>query len=78
MVDLNAIDFEQTNNLMKRLERLKDPRKPRGIRHNVTSTLAVDICAILSGSRSFVAIGEWAGDSINHFLMINFNWISLF
>ena len=48
MVDLNAMDLEQTNNLMKRLERLKDPRKPRGIRHNVTSTLAVAICAILS------------------------------
>lgn len=62
MVDLNAMNFEQTNNLMKRLERLKDPRKARGIRHNVTSTLAVAICAILSGSRSFVAIGEWAND----------------
>jgi hypothetical protein len=39
MVDLNAMNLEQTDNLMKRLERLKDPRKPRGIRHNVTSTL---------------------------------------
>lgn len=62
MADLNAMNFDQTNGLMKRLERLKDPRKARGIRHSVTSTLAVAICAILSGSRSFAAIGEWASD----------------
>ena len=32
----------------------------RGIRHNQTSILAVAVCAVLSGARNFVAIGEWA------------------
>ena len=33
----------------------------RGIRHRKISILAVSICAILSGAKSFAAIGEWAG-----------------
>jgi hypothetical protein len=62
MVNLNAVNLEQAGGLLERLQHLKDPRKRRGIRHTVTSPLAVAICAMLSGARSFLAIGEWAQD----------------
>lgn len=62
VVDLNAVNLEHQGGLLERLQGIKDPRKPRGIRHSITSTLAVAICAMLSGARSFLAIGEWASD----------------
>jgi hypothetical protein len=43
-------------------QQITDPRKRRGIRHNAASILAVATCAVLSGARSFSAIGEWASD----------------
>ncbi len=62
-MDLNAMNLENKGGgLLERLAALKDPRKPRGIRHSITSTLAVAICAILSGARSYLAIGDWAAE----------------
>lgn len=62
VVNLNGVNLDRTDGLLERLKQLKDPRKRRGVRHSVTSTLAVAICATLSGARSFLAIGEWAAD----------------
>lgn len=62
MVDLNRVDFGGSNGLSVQLKRLKDPRKRRGIRHSAISTLMVSVCAVLSGARNFLAIGEWAAD----------------
>ena len=62
MVDLNRANLNSISGLLERLQRLEDPRKRRGIRHSLISTLAVAICAVLSGARSFVAIGEWSAD----------------
>jgi len=62
MLDLNKVNLEQRNGLLIKLQQLKDPRKRRGIRHSSTSTLAVSVCAVLSGARNFLAIGEWAKD----------------
>ncbi|MDY0323568.1 MAG: ISAs1 family transposase [Candidatus Carbobacillus sp.] len=62
MVDLNKVNLEQSGGLLEKLRPLKDPRKRRGIRHSATSTLAVAVCAVLSGARNFLAIGEWAQD----------------
>jgi len=59
-VDLNKLSIRGPGGLWKRLSELRDPRKRRGIRHSQTSILAVAVCAVLSGARSFVAIGEWA------------------
>lgn len=39
-----------------------DPRDPRGVRYPLSGMLAVAVCAVLSGARSFAAIGEWALD----------------
>jgi predicted transposase YbfD/YdcC len=42
------------------LARVPDPRKPRGVRHQVDTILALAVCAVLAGCRSFTAIGEWS------------------
>ncbi len=45
------------------LERVPDPRDPRGVRHTLTSLLLAAIAAVLAGAKSFTAIGEWAADA---------------
>ena len=39
-----------------------DPRKARGIRHGVAAILLLGACAVMTGARSFAAIGEYARD----------------
>ena len=34
----------------------------RGIRHRLVTVLALAVCAVLAGARSYVAIAEWAHD----------------
>ncbi|MBO0879992.1 MAG: ISAs1 family transposase [Mycobacterium sp.] len=42
---------------------MPDPRKRRGRRHSLVALLAVGIAAVIAGSRSFAAIGQWASDA---------------
>jgi hypothetical protein len=60
MVDLNTVSIESKDGLLDYLTLLKDSRKKRGIRHSQISILAVAICALLSGSKCFIAVGERA------------------
>lgn len=46
--------------LLSVLERVPDPRDPRGIRYPLAGVLALAVAATLVGSRSFAAIGQWA------------------
>ena len=46
--------------LLECLERVPDPRDPRGVRHTLTSLL---LAAVLAGARSFTAVGEWVADA---------------
>lgn len=62
VVDLNRVTLEGTGGLSEYLAQVTDPRKKRGIRHKQVSILAIAVCAVLSGARNFVAIGEWAAD----------------
>ena len=48
--------------LLDLLTQVPDPRKRRGRRHPLAGLLAVGIAAVVSGSRSFAAIGQWAAD----------------
>jgi len=50
----------QAAELLRTLMRLPDRRKRRGIRHDQTAILALAICAVLSGARSFLAMAQWA------------------
>lgn len=52
----------QAQNLLGVLGRVPDPRDPRGVRYPLAGVLAVAVCAVLSGARSFAAIGDWALD----------------
>jgi hypothetical protein len=49
--------------LLDLLTQVPDPRKRRGRRHPLAGLLAVGIAAVVSGSRSFAAIGQWAADA---------------
>ncbi len=54
--------------LIQRLLQVPDPRDARGIRHQKISVLAISICAILCGARSFSVIAEWAGGCTQNML----------
>jgi predicted transposase YbfD/YdcC len=49
--------------LLAVLAQIPDPRKARGIRHKFQAVLALAVCAVLAGARSYIAIGEWAADA---------------
>jgi hypothetical protein len=49
--------------LLECLERVPDPRDPRGVRHTLTSLLLAAVAAVLAGARSFTAVGEWVADA---------------
>jgi predicted transposase YbfD/YdcC len=36
-----------------------DPRDARGVRHRASAVLALTVAAVLAGSRSFYAVGQW-------------------
>ena len=46
--------------LLATLKAVPDPRQPRGLRHGLAGILAIAVCAVIAGARSFVAIAEWA------------------
>jgi DDE family transposase len=48
--------------LLDLLSQVPDPRKRRGRRHRLAGLLAVGVAAVIAGSRSFAAIGQWAAD----------------
>jgi predicted transposase YbfD/YdcC len=48
--------------LLEALARVPDPRDPRGIRYELAPVLALAVCAMLAGARSYAAIAEWAAD----------------
>lgn len=58
----------QADELMRILMSLPDSRHRRGRRHDQASILAVAICAVLCGARSYVAIAEWAQRCSQNFL----------
>jgi predicted transposase YbfD/YdcC len=48
--------------LLAVLAGVPDPRARRGVRHRLLMVLAIGVCAVLAGARSYVAIAEWASD----------------
>jgi membrane protein DedA with SNARE-associated domain len=45
------------------LAEVPDPRDPRGVRHALPAVIAMAIAAVLAGSKSFYAIGQWIADA---------------
>jgi len=62
IIDCNLLDFESDRGLLARLDRIADHRSARGIRHSVTSIIAVAVVATMSGAKSYRGIGEAAAD----------------
>jgi predicted transposase YbfD/YdcC len=56
-------DAARTRYLLDLLSQVPDPRKRRGRRHGLPGLLAVGVAAVIAGSRSFAAIGQWASDA---------------
>jgi len=56
-------DAARTRYLLDLLAQIPDPRSPRGRRHPLAGLLAVGLAAVIAGSRSFAAIGQWAADA---------------
>ena len=51
---------KQVAALIETLKSLPDPRHKKGKRHRMISIIAISICAVLCGARSYVAIAQWA------------------
>ena len=58
----SPIPAARSQYLLDLLAQVPDPRKRRGRRHPLAGLLAVGIAAVIAGSRSFAAIGQWAAD----------------
>jgi len=60
-----AVDEHQVcgSDVLSALSRVPDPRARRGVRHQMTTILAVALCAVLAGARSYVALGQWAANA---------------
>ena len=61
---VDAVDRQRVGRgLLTVLDAVPDPRKPRGVRHQINTILALAVCAVMAGCRSFTAIGEWAASA---------------
>jgi len=59
----SPIPVARSQYLLDLLAQVPDPRKKRGRRHPLAGLLAVGIAAVIAGSKSFAAIGQWAADA---------------
>ena len=59
----SPIPAARSQYLLDLLAQVPDPRKRRGRRHPLAGLPAVGIAAVIAGSRSFAAIGQWAADA---------------
>src|SRR2546429_579018 len=59
----SPIPAARSQYLLDLLAEVPDPRKKRGRRHPLAGRLAVGIAAVIAGSKSFAAIGQWAADA---------------
>ena len=63
LADLARDAADDPPGLLAVLAGVADPRHRRGIRRRLAVILALAVCAVLAGARSFTAIAEWAADA---------------
>jgi predicted transposase YbfD/YdcC len=61
-IDPTVVGVDVPDDLLAALRAITDPRCRRGVRHQLVAVLAVAVCAVLAGAKSYVAIAEWAHD----------------
>jgi predicted transposase YbfD/YdcC len=60
-IDANPIpDHTTPSSLADALTKIPDPRHRRGVRYPLSEVLAVLVCAVVAGARTFTMIAEWA------------------
>src|SRR5580704_10864665 len=59
----SPIPAARSQYLLDLLSQVPDPRNRRGRRHALGGLLTVGIAAVIAGSKSFAAIGQWAADA---------------
>jgi len=59
----SSIPAARSQYLLDLLAQVPDPRRRRGRRHPLAGLLAVGIAAVIAGSKSFAAIGQWAAEA---------------
>lgn len=55
-----TLNIPHIESLRQHLATFPECRKPEGLRHPLQAVLLIAICAILGGSRSYLAISQWA------------------
>jgi hypothetical protein len=60
MIDYKKLPMEGKNGLIDALKLVQDPRSRLGTRHSFLSIIAISVCAMLSGAKSYEEIAEWA------------------
>ncbi len=53
----------QQEELVELLRGFPDKRTPQGVRHRILSVLAISICAVLGGAKSYQGIAEWGAQA---------------
>src|SRR3954452_22579706 len=67
---VEVVDHQRVGcGLLAALAGVPDPRSPQGARYQISTILAVAVCAVLAGCRSFTAIGEWAANASEQVLV---------
>jgi hypothetical protein len=56
---LMHFSLKQVTDLIEILKTIPDPRRKRGVRHRNLAIIALSICAVLCGCRSYTAIAQW-------------------
>jgi hypothetical protein len=59
----SPIPAARSQHLLDLLAQVPDPRRKRGRRHPLAGLFAVGIAAVIAGSKSFAAIGQWVPDA---------------
>ena len=62
IINYKKLPLEGRGGLMDVLKTVKDPRSRRGALHPFICIMAISVCALLSGCRSYQAIADWAAN----------------
>jgi Domain of unknown function (DUF4338)/DDE_Tnp_1-associated len=62
VADVNTLGLAGAGGLLEALRELRDPRRKRGIRHQVAAILTMVAAATISGCRSFRSVADYVAD----------------
>lgn len=60
MMNLSTVTEKQAGSLIDAFRKIPDPRSPCRRQHSLVAILCLSVCAVLSGAKTFLAIGDFA------------------